>query len=98
MSSMLRQLLFKPIPQPTAKGRLVRFGHEEPDIQLATGTMEERILAYLHLHQCPATAKEIASGLGSNSAPCVSRVLQRLAQKHKVRLVKIEGCVAEYEL
>ena len=98
MSSMLQQLLFKPIPQPAAKGRLVRFGHEEPDIQLVTGTMEERIFAYLRRNQCPATAKEIAVGLGNNSTSRVSRTLQLLAHKHKLRVIKIEGCVAEYEL
>ena len=97
MPSMLQQLLLKPVPQPQKRGRVVRFGYEEPDIQVATGAMPERILAYLQRNQCPATAKEIALGIGSNSSR-VTRVLQQLLKEKKIRCIKIDGCVTEYEV
>lgn len=97
MSSILTQLLIKPVPQPALRGRVIRFGHEEPDIQLATGAMPERMLAYLKRNQCPATAKEIATGIGSNSSR-VTRVLQQLLKEQKIRCIKIDGCVMEYEI
>lgn len=97
MPSMLQHLLLNPIPQPQKRGRVVRFGHEEPDILLATGAMSERILAYLKRNQCPATGKEIATGIGSNSSR-VTRILQQLLKEQKIHCIKIDGCVTEYEL
>lgn len=97
MASILEQLLLKKVPQPTFKGRVVRFGLEEPDIQLATGPMPERILAYLKRNQCPATAKEIVQGIASNNSR-VTRILQTLIKEQKIKCIKIEGCVTEYEL
>lgn len=97
MPSMLQQLLLKPVPQPQKRGRVVRFGYEEPDIQLATGAMPERILAYLKRNQCPATGKEISTGIASDNGR-VSRVLQQLLKEQKIRCIKIDGCVTEYEI
>ncbi|BBU71536.1 hypothetical protein ICHIJ1_14550 [Fluviibacter phosphoraccumulans] len=97
MASILEQLLLKTVPQHRVKGRVVRFGQEEPDIQLATGTMPERILAYLKRNQCPATAKEIVQGIASNNSR-VTRILQTLIKEQKIKCIKIEGCVTEYEL
>lgn len=97
MSSILSQLLFKPIPAPQKRGRVIRFGQEEPDIQLVTGSMEERIILFLLRHQCPATAKEVANGIGSSGSR-VTRILQQLVKAGKVHNIKIEGCVTEYEL
>ena len=94
---MLQQLLLKPVPQPRMRGRVVRFGHEEPEIQLVTGAMPERILAYLKCNQCPATGKEIATGISSDNGR-VSRVLQQLLKEQKIRCIKIDGCVTEYEV
>lgn len=74
----------------------MRFGQEELDIQLATGSMPERIQTYLLRNQCPATVKEIAAGIGSNSSR-VTRIVQQLCKEQKVRCIKIEGCVTEYE-
>jgi len=93
---MLQQLLLKPIPQPNNRGRVVRFGQEELDIQLATGSMPDRIKTYLQRNQCPATAKEIAVGIGSNASR-VTRIMQQLLKDNKIRCVKIEGCITEYE-
>ncbi len=94
---MLQQLLLKPVPQPNNRGRVVRFGHEEPDIHLATGAMPERILAYLMRNQCPATGKEISTGIASDNGR-VARVLQQLLKERKIRCIKIDGCVTEYEI
>lgn len=76
---------------------MVRFGQEEPDIDLATGSMPERILAYLTRSQGPATAKEIAVGIGSNNSR-VTRILQQLLKEQKIKNIKIDGCVTEYEI
>lgn len=97
MSSILQRLLLKPVPQPQSRGRVVRFGQEEPDIHLATGSMPERIVAYLTRNQCPATAKEIAHGIASNNSR-VTRILQQLLKEKKIRCIKIDGCVTEYEI
>lgn len=94
---MLQQLLLKPVPQPQKRGRMVRFGQEEPDIDLATGSMPERILAYLTRNLGPATAKEIAVGIGSNNSR-VTRILQQLLKEQKIKNIKIDGCVTEYEI
>ena len=95
---MLQKLLFKPDVQPILKGRLVRFGNEEPDIQLVTGPMEDCILIYLQRNSCPVTAKEITAGLGCKGASRVTRTLQLLVKQKKLQIIKIDGCVTEYEL
>ncbi len=97
MPSLVQQLLLNPVPQIEGRGRIVRFGHEEPDIYLATGAMPERILAYLKRNQCPATGKEISTGIGSNNSR-VTRVLQQLLKEKKIHCIKIDGCVTEYEV
>ena len=79
---MLQQLLLRPVPPVEGRGRVVRFCHEEPDIHLATGAMPERILAYLKRNQCPATGKEIATGIASDNGR-VARVLQQLLKEHR---------------
>lgn len=97
MPSMIHKLLLQPVPKPEQQGRIIRFGNEEPDIQLVTGAMPERILAYLKRNDCPVTAKEIATGIGTNNSR-VTRVLQPLLKERKVQCIKIDGCVTEYEL
>ena len=59
--------------------------------------MPERILAYLKRNQCPATGKEISTGIGSNNSR-VTRVLQQLLKEKKILCIKIDGCVTEYEV
>lgn len=97
MSSIISLMLFKAPTRPSAKGRVVRFGVEEPDILLSTGSMPERIVSYLVRNQAPGTAKEIASGIGSNASR-VTRILMQLVKDGKVKIIKIDGCVTEYEL
>lgn len=94
---MLQQLLHKPVPQPNNRGRVVRFGQEELDIKLATGSMPDRIQMYLQCNQCPATAKEISTGIASHNGR-VARVLQQLLKDQKIRCIQIDGCVTEYEI
>ena len=94
---MLSQLLIHPVPQPVRPGRIIRFGNEEPDIQFATGTLEERILSYMSSINYPMTAREIATGIGSNASR-VTKGLKSLIKSRKVAVVEVDGCVREYSL
>jgi len=86
-----------PVPQPVRPGRVIRFGSEEPDIQFATGTLEQRVLWYMASVNYPMTAREIATGIGSNASR-VTKGLKSLAKINKVVVVEIDGCVREYSL
>ena len=94
---MISQLLIQPVPQPLRRGRVIRFGGEEPDIQFATGTIEQRIESYMRALNFPATAKEIALGIGSNASR-VTKALKSLIKTKKVIVVEIDGCIREYSL
>ncbi len=97
MPSMISQLLIQPVPKPLRRGRVIRFGGEEPDIQFATGPLEQRIQSYMRALNFPATAKEIAVGIGSNASR-VTKGLKLLIKANKVIVVEIDGCVREYSL
>lgn len=94
---MISQLLIQPVPKPLRRGRVIRFGGEEPDIQFATGPLEQRIQSYMRALNFPATAKEIAVGIGSNASR-VTKGLKLLIKANKVIVVEIDGCVREYSL
>lgn len=94
--SMLASLLLETPPKP-AKGRSVRFGNSDPDINFATGPMPDRILALLESAGEPLTAKQIATGIASNSSR-VAATLKTLLSSGKVAQIKIIGCTSEYTL
>ena len=93
---ILVSLLLEKPPRPL-KGRPVRFGISEPDINFATGSMPERIVALLQASGEPLTAKQIAAGIASNSSR-VASTLKTLMSTGKVEQIKIMGCTAEYAL
>ena len=95
MSLFLADMLLGQLPRTAGKGRVISFSHAEVDIRLATGSMRERVLAYLRLVKTPVTAKEISDGIGSNSSR-VHRVLKQLVADNDVALIKVDGRVAEY--
>lgn len=97
MSQFLADMLLGQLPKTAGKGRVVSFSQTEIDIRLATGSMRERILAYLRLVETPVTAKEISDGIGSNSSR-VHRVLKQLVADNDLELIKVDGSVAEYTL
>ena len=97
MPSMISLLLTQPVPQPVNRGRVVRFGVDEPDILFSTGTLEQRIQMFLTVTSCPVTAKEIAAGIGSNASR-VTKGLKLLAESNKVSVINVDGCVREYTL
>lgn len=94
--SMLATLLLDKPPKPP-KGRSVRFGTSEPDINFTTGPMPDRVLALLKSAGEPLTAKQIAVGIGSNASR-VTATLKSLMSDGKVEQIKIIGCTAEYAL
>lgn len=94
---MLTQLLFEPVTLPTRRGRIVKFDVDEPDIMVATGTMEERIEILMRHRSYPMSAREIAAGIGSNASQ-VNRGLRHLISQGKVDVVEMPGCVREYAL
>lgn len=94
--SMLASLLLEKPPEPL-KGRPVRFGTSDPDINFATGPMPERVIALLQASSEPLTAKQIASGIASNSSR-VAATLKVLQSSGRVEQIKIIGCTAEYAL
>lgn len=94
--SLLSDLLFKEIQPPVhGKGRLIKFNESELDIEFATGTMGERILAFLLKAQEPLTSAEIARGIGS-SASKVSVAMKPLLRNGDVQAIAVEGCHREY--
>lgn len=94
--SMLATLLHEKPPKP-GKGRAVRFGSSEPDINFATGPMPDRVIALLQAVGEPLTAKQIATGIASNHSR-VAATLKPLLQSGKVKQIKLVGCTAEYTI
>ena len=92
--SMLASLLLGKPPQP-AKGRSVRFGTSEPDINFTTGPMPDRVVSLLQAAGEPLTAKQNATGIASNSSR-VAATLKTLMGSGRVEQIKIIGCTAEY--
>lgn len=93
---MLATLLLEKPPVPT-KGRAIRFGMSELDINFTTGSMAERIVSILGAMDEPLTAKQIATGISSSSSR-VATTLKTLIAAGKVSQIKIDGCTAEYTL
>lgn len=94
---MLSQLLLQPVPQPSVRGRLVKFDLEEPEISLSTGPLDERIAGLMRQRGYPMTAREIAAGIGSNASQ-VHRGLKLLIAARRVEVIEISGSVREYVL
>lgn len=95
-SSIISDLLFREVRPPRrGTGRLIKFSDGEPDIEIVTGTMSERVLALLATVREPMTASEIARGIGSNASR-VSATLKRLIDDEQVLAIMVEGCVREY--
>jgi len=100
MSSILRKLLIdsdRPASPKSGSGRKIVFDKAQPDITLVTGSISERIEAFMLSIGEPCTVSEIAHGIGSNASR-VSSSIKRLREMGKVEGVKVEGCVAEYVL
>ena len=76
-------------------GRVVRFGVGEIDINIATGTLHERIENLLTRISDPMTAAEIAHKIGSNASQ-VSTMLKKMLAAGEVDSISIEGCHREY--
>lgn len=97
MNRYLSQMLLGNLPKVQHQGRAVCFSTTEIDINLTTGSMRERVLAYLDLAKAPVTAKEISEGIGSEPGR-VNRILQQLVSGGTVDAIKLEGVVKEYTL
>ena len=97
MASILSRLLIHPVPQPSHRGKIVRFDVEETDILFATGTMEERVVSFIRNAGNPVTVKEIAVGIASNPSR-VTKAVKLLVKSGKLILIEVEGCVREYAL
>ena len=91
---MLSNLL-NGVPQPTIKGRVVRFGISEPGIKFVTGSMHDRVQACLEHNKESLTASEIAIRIASTPSR-VTISLQRLINQGKAQKIVIDGCVTEY--
>ena len=61
--SIISSLLFG-VDMPEQTGRVVRFGEMEPDIALATGSMEERVLKCIEKFE-PISVSDIVKAIGS---------------------------------
>jgi len=97
MKSMLSQLLFEPVKPPVKRGRQIKFDADEPDILVATGSLDERITRLMKLRGYPMSAREIASGIASNASQ-VNRGLRVLIGTGAVEVIDMPGCVREYAL
>lgn len=97
MKSLLSRLLFETAQPPTSKGRTIRFDVDEPDIQVATGPLDERIALLLQTRAFPMTVREIAAGIASNASQ-VNKGLKVLVSKGRVDLIETPGSVKEYVL
>lgn len=94
-SDMLLGRLLTDVPK--RKGRLVSFSGPDIDIRLTTGSMRERVLAYLYLNGVPCMARDIAGGIKSNPSR-VTKALKDMIEVGEVEAIKHEGCVMEYAL
>lgn len=97
MKSLIRQLLFEQISEPEQRGRLIKFDVDEPDIMVATGVLEDRIVGLMCMRSYPMTAKEISTGIGSNPSQ-VNRGLKQLISQSRVEVIEIPGSVKEFIL
>lgn len=97
MKSLLSTLLFEPVVMPKQRGRQIKFDADEPDILVATGPLDERIVLLMRLRNYPMTAREISSGIGSNASQ-VNKGLRILADRGCVDVIDIPGSVREYAL
>lgn len=97
MKSILCQLLFDPVQLPAQRGRQIKFDSDEPDILFTTGPMDERITLLMRHRGYPMSAREIASGIGSNASQ-VNKGLKTLMANGCVDMVDMQGCVREYVL
>ena len=100
MTSILAALLYKeerPDVPNTGSGRRIFFDKAQPNITLVTGSICDRIEAYLREIAESATVTEIAHGIGSNSSR-VAAAIKRLRVQERVDTIKVDGCVAEYVL
>lgn len=97
MKSILCQLLFEPVQLPSQRGRQIKFDSDEPDILFTTGPMDERITLLMRHRGYPMSAREIASGIGSNASQ-VNKGLKILMATGRVEVVDMLGCVREYVL
>lgn len=97
MKSFLSQLLFEPVTLPQQRGRHIKFDVDEPDILVATGPLDERIITLMRIRNYPMTVREIASGIGSNASQ-VNKGLRILVSKGLVDVIDIQGSVREYVL
>lgn len=97
MKSILCQLLFDPVPAPAQRGRQIKFDSDEPDILFSKGAMDERITLLMRHRGYPMSAREIASGIGSNASQ-VNKGLKTLMASGDVEVIEMQGCVREYVL
>lgn len=97
MSHFLSDMLLGQLPKTAGKGRVISFSQTEIDIRLATGSMRERVLAYLKQVEVPVTSKEVSEGI-EGSSPRTHRTLKQLVAENEVELIKVDGSVAEYAL
>lgn len=97
MKSLLSQLLFEPVAPPVQQGRKIRFDVDELDIHCVTGTMDMRIESLMRQRGYPMTAREIATGIGSNPSQ-VNKGLSSMMARSQVEVVDLPGSVNEYIL
>lgn len=95
LSNMLLGRL--PTHVPKGKGRVISFAGSDTDIRLTTGSMRERVLAFLYLNGIPSVARDIAKGIKSHQGR-VTKSLKDLIDSGEVAAIKHEGCVMEYSL
>lgn len=95
-SSIISSILFKS-ETVHPKGRVIRFDEASVDIELATGSMRERVLNLFAASDAPITAKDIAASINSNSSR-VTAQLRQLIKEGMLEMIKIDGCVTEYRL
>lgn len=97
MKSIISSVLFGVEATHKSRGRVIKFDTEEPTIELATGTMEERIILLLKQRVRPLKGSEIAMGISSNTSR-VTKSLKALIAKGAIVAVDVPGCVKEYSL
>lgn len=95
-SSLITQLLFDSIKvPPKGSGRVIRFDESDIDIEIATGTLPERVITLLSKVKEPLTVSEIARAIGSNASR-VSTTLKSLVKNGAVQPIVVEGCHREF--
>jgi hypothetical protein len=97
MSSIVKRILFKAIPEADHKGRLVRFDKEKPNFDLFSGTIRNRIVFFLSQQTAPVTIKLIAQGIRSTSGR-VSHFMVDLVEDGVVKSLRSKGSPTEFIL